>query len=377
MDYHICPTSTEQREAAKGDYIVVMNRNVKAREKLGKFAVVKYLFVNRENDLHEYREMLAIAKTVTDDSLPDDCICMDQSIRNAVGIPFGDVKNVTVRLCGLKLSLGQKIYDFVYPGNYVFARVHKPDVVDIEKNLCRMKSDTIQILGALEGKTILFEKPVSMFELQVGKDFSKCSGDTQEAFVKRFGPYAENIDSIDFADFMEIEGCHTGCKCIYDFLKNDAASQNEKNRILSSLYEICDWYIDSQCIRSNMKIPVFPLQSESYERMQSIMQSQEEISFFSRYPDAEKIFHVKPDIGGVYMDKYFRDKLHCDLLDCVRIKRNKVAVIMNEIMDYGLMFALSIVAVMLSFFGQNRIQNLVSICVALGITLFFTMKRTK
>lgn len=377
MNYHICATTTEQRKAAQGEYIVALSKNVKNRENIDKYAVVKHLFVNKLSSPFEYREMVAIAKIVVDNSLSDDCICVDQSIRNAIGIPFGHISNITIKLANLKLVFSQKIFDLFHPGNYFFARIHKPDVVDIEKNFCRIKSDAIQVMGAIEGKTIIFEKPVSLFEMQVGEGFSKYYACGEESLLSAFEPYTEQINEIDFSDYLQIDGCHIGSNCILSVLKDTNLMQDKKDKLISSLFEICDWHINSQFTRINMMIPVFPLQSESIDRMTSIMRSQNEVSFFSRYPDAEKIFAVNPDINGVYMDKYFRDKLHCNLLDCVRIKRNRLVVIMSEIMEYGLMFAISVVAIMLSLFGQNRLQNAISILVASAITIYIIMKRTK
>lgn len=377
MNYQICATTSKQRDSAKGEYIAVINRSVKSREKIGKYAVVKFLFFNEKGNSPEYREMLAIAKIVIDNSLPDDCICIDQSIRNAIGIPFGSLAGVNVNIAPMKLNLLNRIYDFIYKGNCAYARVHKPDVIDIEKNYCRMKSDTIQVLGAIEGKAIIIEKPVSSFELRVGGGFSNLPVDDDEEFFKIVAPYKKQINEIDFTNFLGDKGNQAGCEYILSCIKDNSIMEKDKKLLLNSLFEICDWNICSPFIRISMSVPVFPLQKESFERMNSIMKAQNEISFYSRYPDAEKIFSVNPDISSIYLDKYYRDKLRCDLLDCVRVKRNRIAVIMNEIMDYGLTFVISVVAVMLSFFGQNRFQNLLSVMVALVVTTLIIRQRTK
>lgn len=385
MTYKIKPTSTKQRKQALGDYIIVINKNVKLHEKLGKYAAVKYLFVNNKNDIVEYRTMSTFGKIVVDDSLGDDEIAIDQSIRNAIGIPVGSLEGVEVKLAPIKTTVYQKIFDKFHKGDYHFARVHKPDVIDIEKNFCRMKGDSIHVMGALEGKSIIIERAISKLKIKTNEVMEKMAQKNAADSLQMLSTYQGELEKIQLDKSLksvverlvsnsEIENSYNAVESI---LSIENCDEDTKRIFLNNVFELWDWEITTEYKKTSLKVPVYTLQEESIKRIETVKGNQSEISFYTRYPDSEKIFQVNPDINGIYLDKYYRDLIHCNLLDSVKIKKNRIANIFNEIMEYGIMFVMSVVATIMTFNGENNKESMIALLVSLVITGIFIKIRTK
>ncbi|WP_290899382.1 hypothetical protein [Ferroglobus sp.] len=155
-EFEVLPT--ENREEAHGDYIVCVNGNVK--RKLGNFAVVEY----SPATLSETKLRIH-CRVILDEDLMDNQVKVDQSIRNAIGIPEEErrEKIVKVKLYPLKLSWIDKIcyiFSKLFGWRYLVLRVCKSDIPDIEKNVCRIPVEAFDILGCNPGDTIICEAPV-------------------------------------------------------------------------------------------------------------------------------------------------------------------------------------------------------------------------
>lgn len=150
---------TENREGADGDYIVCVNESVKKILKLGNLAVVVY----RPPKLNV--ELKAHCRVVIDNKLSNEQVRLDQSVRNAIGIPYGKEgeEGVKVELHPLCLSVGQRLHyhlSRLFGWRYLFFRVCKSDTPDLEKDLCRIPSDAFRLLGCEAGDTVICEAPV-------------------------------------------------------------------------------------------------------------------------------------------------------------------------------------------------------------------------
>ena len=385
MTYKIKPTSTKHRKNASGDYIIVMNKNVKSTEKIGKYVVVKYLFSNDKNNFEEYRTMTIFGKVIVDDSLGDGEIAIDQSIRNAMGIPVGDLENIEVKVAPLKRPFWQVMFDKMYYGNYHFARVHKPDVVDIEKSFCRMTGDSIQVMGALEGKTIIIEKTTSNLKKNINQLLEKVACGSFDGDLSVISEYCTQLETIKlnkqleriFEVLLPNKESENSYKAVELVLSLKKCDENLRKIFLNNVFELWDWELMTTYKKISLKVPVYTLKEESIKRIDLIKNNQEEISFYTRYPNSELIFGVSPDISGIYLDKYYRDLLQCGILDSVKVKKNRFTIIFNEIMEYGVMFVMSAVATIMAFNGKDNQESLIALLFSIIITMFLIRIRTK
>jgi hypothetical protein len=186
------PTGTIHRKYARGDYIISVSRETKKRLGLGWFAVVsRRTRYTGPDDLHaelrsrkvnlapEFRiharvivfseraiERVKDEDTRTDMKVGLDEVRMDQSIRNAIGIPFKyEGTRVTVwpinmtRWRRLTYSTRYLIANFL-GFRYFFYRVCSAHIHDMEKGICRVPTDTFPILGTDAENKLVFESPV-------------------------------------------------------------------------------------------------------------------------------------------------------------------------------------------------------------------------
>lgn len=385
MTYNIKPTSTKQRKHAGSDYIIVMNKNVKLNEKIGNYCVVKFLFKNCKTDYVEYRTMNIFGKVVVDNNLGVNEVAVDQTIRNALGIPVGALENIKVKIAPIKNSFWQRVFDSFHYGNYFFARVNKPDVVDIEKGFCRMSGDSIRVMGAMEGKTIIIEKPTSNMKINTNNIIEKMTygnNSVDLSIIKKYYPQIENIDiprdlQNILSQILPNKKINNTYEAVEILLQLEKCDEKLRKIFINNIFELWDWEVMSEHKKMSLKIPVYTLQEESKSRINFIKENENEISFYTRYPNAEKIFEVNPDINEIYLDKYYRDLLNCDLLDSVKVKKNRVAIILNEIMEYGIMFVLTVVATIIAFNGENLRYSLIALAISVLITVFMIKIRTK
>ena len=102
-------------------------------------------------------------------------IRLDQTLRNALGIPYekGRHERDDLKLFPLVLGWKQKILSFItgFLGRrYLFLRVAKHYPPDLEKNICRLSKDALALLGTSEGNRIVLvsciEKDTEIYTLK-------------------------------------------------------------------------------------------------------------------------------------------------------------------------------------------------------------------
>ena len=100
--------------------------------------------------------------------MPEGKIRLDQSVRNAIGIPYDPPKKTkyVLEIYPLKLKWFQRFKGYFseiflrfFGKRYIYLRVCKADVPDIEKNLARIKNDIFKILGIESGNKLVLETP--------------------------------------------------------------------------------------------------------------------------------------------------------------------------------------------------------------------------
>lgn len=169
--YYVLPT--EQRKGSKDDYILYINSDEKKSLGLKTFCVAIYSNPNLNNN---GRELKVPCRVLNDDTLDGKHVRIDQTLRNSIGIPFRyDDEKITVRVVPLRLSLLQRICDslsYLFGRRYLFFRVCKPGIPDLEKNISKIPSDTFPILGCEVGDKIVCESIIiqnSSFEMKIHK----------------------------------------------------------------------------------------------------------------------------------------------------------------------------------------------------------------
>jgi len=249
---------TINRNGAKDDYILCVNSSVKKRMHLEKFALVIY------DNPHICRKLKVPCRVIVDNSLDDVHARVDQTLRNAIGIPIEyDEYKVTVQVYPLHLGWRQLWQDFIshkFGRRYLFFRVCKATIPDLEKSLCRIPFDSFTLLGCEVGdkivcESVIFEK--NIYRLKVHK-------------LKAYGASEEIITS---------------------------RREMEKADILA------------------------------------------------RFPSAEKLLNVSPDIPPIFSDAHLREILQIDSIDPVRARRDLLDLFFKQVREFGIIFFLSMLAV--------------------------------
>ena len=148
---------TVSRNGPRGDYNVSLNPVVKEKLGLGGFAVVVH-------QIREHGISLSVPCRVSiDETLPDDKVLMDHSLRFSIGVPFFDYEGKSVSIHPLILTFPQRLR-YTLSGllgrRYIIFRVCKPLINDIESQLCRIPSGTFPLLGCDEGDNLVLESVV-------------------------------------------------------------------------------------------------------------------------------------------------------------------------------------------------------------------------
>ena len=128
----VVATTSVHHQRRSQPYVVAIHPTTASRLKLSKRAGI--------TALSGVREASVLAYLVSDSSLPLGCAALDQTIRNAIGLPrVGQVLG-SVRLSPIRLTLGQWIKDklsWIGGRRYLLLRVYPPDPPDIEKSTSR------------------------------------------------------------------------------------------------------------------------------------------------------------------------------------------------------------------------------------------------
>lgn len=157
--FAVLATTSAQRREAKGEYIVCASGEVRATLQLGEWAAVEHT-VHLDGGA-TMRTLRVIARVVTDDGLGDHELRMDQTCRNAIGIPFRYERDASrVRIRPLRVSRRQALLirlTRLAGRRYVILRVHKGDIPDMEKRLARMSPGLFPVVGVPPGGRLVVE----------------------------------------------------------------------------------------------------------------------------------------------------------------------------------------------------------------------------
>lgn len=178
----VLPTNTPHRRFAKGDYIISIHKKTKRALKIGLFAVVVYRVkyhgpeecidgllkkdISCEQLLKVHARVISVGDKVDKAMrLNQDEIRIDQSIRNAIGIPY-TYSNETVEIYPIKMNgfhyatyLIRYFITRLLGFRYFFYRACSAHVHDMEKGICRIPADTFPVLGTDVQNKLVFESP--------------------------------------------------------------------------------------------------------------------------------------------------------------------------------------------------------------------------
>jgi hypothetical protein len=137
---------------------------------------------------------------------------LDQTVRNAIGIPFVfDADKTRVGLVHVRRSLRQRLGEsatILLRRRYVALRAHKVDVLDMEKNVVRVEKSVLDILGIKSGSRVIIEawdlqsddpqiKQVSLRALELEEGFLEKRQEREEPSQEARYPKASELLGID------------------------------------------------------------------------------------------------------------------------------------------------------------------------------------
>lgn len=155
---------TDDRKAARSDYIMIIHPETARERHLGRFAAVEYTPQKRQL-MERVRQngsgVLRVAcRVVRSEDVGQDYVRLDQTLRNALGIPQELVGQAMVMVYPLDLSLLQSFQDVVsrlLGRRFLFFRVCKAFPTDMEKDFCRLPSDAFRVMGCDPGDKVVCE----------------------------------------------------------------------------------------------------------------------------------------------------------------------------------------------------------------------------
>ncbi len=328
-DLAVVPTDVKHRRDAGNDYVIGMNSRTKAAYEIGSAAVVRYLVENeRESGDLEWRTLTAYGKAVVDDSLPDRTVALDQTLRNAIGLPYRSTKGQIVRLAALEKSIAQAIGDRLRPGQRLVMRVNMASPQDMEKNNCRISENALTLMRAREGENIWIER---------------CIPDMPaESLPMSAADEEETRNAADAREFEEWMSCKH--------------------------YRLRSFHIRAYCTDDKIEDAIAASREKTEE---------DSTSFNGLYPDAEKILKLENDLETIRLDKYYRDLIGADALDTVKVKRRLSDRLASEAIDFGLVFVLTVFAAIMAL-NQDNVGILpVALMISAAAAVVLTLIKTK
>ncbi len=219
---------------------------------------------------------------------------IDQTLRNALGIPFwigSENSNIPIYVYPLRYnnSLKKRLSEFLGQ-RYLYYRVAKSAVPDIEKNIARIESSYFPLLGMPVGYSIVAERPIKS-KLRNGK-------------IAEFTISRQKIKAFAASN---------------EFLKNRSVLQK------------------------NDPIRYFPANEHLYNP--DYFKS---TGRYSGSPPADAAF--EPDIPTIFVDHHFRNfdiskgGLNAGMTDltAVSVTRDTGEIFLKEMTDFGVAFAVSL-----------------------------------
>ena len=357
-DCAVVPTGMRHRKHAVNDYVIGMNSRMRREYQIGAFAVVRYIVENAKAGLGsgksglrpdsgepgsalEWKTLSAYGKVVIDEELPDHVLALDQTLRNAIGLPYRETKGQCVRLAPLHLSFLQTLTERIHPGQRLFMRVNMASPLDMEKNSCRVSEDALTIMRAREGEHIWLGRCVPEgMHLPEGQYFSADEHLPEEQHFPNALSAEEN--SRDRRELAEWMSC--------------------------SAYRLREIRIRAYCANDKTEEAILKAREVSEE---------DETSFYGLYPDAEAILKLENDMETVRLDKYYRDILDSEPLDTCKVRRRLADRVASESIDFGLVFVLTVFAAIMAL-NQDNIGILpLSLIISAAAAIILTLIKTK
>ena len=163
---------TENRDGSKVDYLAVLHPDDLKKLGKGKFGVISYEHPIFQQTLRVPCRIMSAEKYMVGmransaDELKVGEVALDQSFRNALGMRYQFSEfppHPQVTVSHLRISRFthwvERASIWVFGRRYLFLRVRRAYVDDMEKEFCRIERDSIAILGTEFGGKIRLEHP--------------------------------------------------------------------------------------------------------------------------------------------------------------------------------------------------------------------------
>ncbi|CAH0354388.1 hypothetical protein [Sphingobium sp. CECT 9361] len=165
--------TTDRARLARGYYVIVTPKTKKALG-LGRWAALVFVHpvLAHIDDDRKMRDYLAIhCRVRVDRRMPDELgkVCLDQTLRNALGIPFGLFPALKPELPLFLFPASRTwsatlrlIVASVFGLRFLAARSAPAAVADIEKGYVRLPDDLLSVIGALPADDVVVERPIAV-----------------------------------------------------------------------------------------------------------------------------------------------------------------------------------------------------------------------
>lgn len=167
--FQVGRTESAHRRAAGAEYVACVSKSVKSELGLGSHVVATRRFDTGETPPQKGDRMPVLRArcrlTVREpDAQDEEKAMLDQTVRNALGIPFQDPEAYKVDLGRLDRPKRRVVSDrlgaWLLRRRAVFMRVCSADPGDMEKELARIPVDVFPLLSARPGERIVITHPV-------------------------------------------------------------------------------------------------------------------------------------------------------------------------------------------------------------------------
>ncbi|NVM53294.1 MAG: gamma-glutamylcyclotransferase [Candidatus Helarchaeota archaeon] len=143
---------TSIRSDAGSNYICELNSSILKNNDIANGSYVLLLNEVEDPFLDKHRIFAIQANCLKNDFLKSNEIRVDQSIRDALGLKKGE----GIRIVKSRLKK-PPFYERLFNYQYVFCRVKRSEIVDMEKRMVRIFQDTMEIIGIEPGDIIVIE----------------------------------------------------------------------------------------------------------------------------------------------------------------------------------------------------------------------------
>jgi hypothetical protein len=320
---------TDSRKGSKVDYLAVLHRNDWKKIGYSRFGVVSYKHPIFQKTLRVPCKVLPGDKykirlhQKNEDELKEGEVALDQSFRNALGMryqfsEFPPHPEVTVSRLRIKrlAFLRERLSIFIFGRRYLFLRVCRAFVDDMEKGFCRIEGDSVAILGTEFGGKIRLEHP--------GDELADGSFELKSHRIKTY----QCSDNLKLARKND-EQLHLNW-FLDDKTKNEAGIQLSSRREKLGIPK----EIKLGTVERGLSKTILDEVNKTAEGQQI------------RYENPELFLGLdhEPDIARIFLDYDTRKILSTDLLYCVRAKRDVLDQFFREFISFGILFFVAVLA---------------------------------